>query len=87
MMTSKLGLKIIDFSVSVELDSPYEEEMRLFSSSRVYQAPEAWNEPKVLTKAYDIWSMGLILYQMVYGKLPFATRDIIQLKNDILHQE
>ena len=39
-----------------------------------YMAPEQWADPPELTRRTDLWAVGVTLYEMVYGHLPFRTK-------------
>ena len=44
-------------------------------------APEIFlNKPKAITTAIDVWALGVILFCMLYGCLPFEGK----LKNEII---
>ena len=47
-----------------------------------YTAPEIWEE-KLYDYKCDIWSLGIILYEMTALKLPFNGKDIAQLYENI----
>lgn len=47
------------------------------NDSSSYNSPAASKVMK-LGRASDIWSLGCILYQMIYGKAPFASLNTIQ---------
>ena len=54
-----------------------------------YMAPELFELGTCLNdisveKPIDIWAMGVTLYQITYGFLPFKGRNMIELKNQIL---
>lgn len=40
----------------------------------LYMAPEQWSKQAV-TPATDVWSFGVLLYQMLSGRRPYETRD------------
>ena len=71
-------LKLIDFGISKEMhqDSTHVT-MGTGVGTPSYLSPEVLNYGKVtsskarITKKADIWSLGCILYQMVFGKTPF----------------
>ena len=48
----------------------------------LYMAPEILNKRKYNNKT-DIWSLGVVLYQMIFGTYPFIFV-LIQIKNLVL---
>jgi serine/threonine-protein kinase ULK/ATG1 len=51
-------------------------------SSPIYTAPEILKGDAYTMKA-DIWSLGAVLYQMLYGSSPFEERSIARLISSI----
>lgn len=49
-------------------------------------APEVL-QGKALTFASDLWSLGIILYQMYTGHPPFLADSFASLKEKIIHKE
>ncbi|KAJ8338787.1 hypothetical protein SKAU_G00355730 [Synaphobranchus kaupii] len=67
--TDTQQIKLIDFGCGDPLkDTPYEE----FSGTKRYQPPEWFAKEEFLAGPGTVWSVGVTLYQMVCGKLPFT---------------
>ena len=51
-----------------------------------YAAPEIF-EQKPYNSKVDMWSVGVVLYNMVKGTQPFSNREIENIKEQVLHKE
>jgi tRNA A-37 threonylcarbamoyl transferase component Bud32 len=71
-------VRLIDFGIATVADikDKYQTTTRI-AGSMIYMAPEqALGQPSALT---DIYAMGLIAYEMVTGRKPFAAENAVQL--------
>ena len=68
--------KIADFGISKQLDSGESSLVNnsLLGGTRSYASPEQLRE-RALRKNTDLWSFGVIAYQVLTGELPFASSD------------
>lgn len=67
---NKKTLKISDFGFAKKLSS--EESMaETMCGTPYYMAPEIMHNKKYQSKA-DLWSVGIIMYEMLYGKYPYG---------------
>jgi len=64
-------LKLADFGFSKRLKYP-DDLMQTSLGSPLYMAPEVLNNDVYGSKA-DLWSCGVILYQMLFNSLPYST--------------
>ncbi|KAI9325751.1 kinase-like domain-containing protein [Obelidium mucronatum] len=90
-------LKLIDFGIAKAIPSDTTNIQRDYQTGTLnYMAPEAIlftesnssssksGQHLKLGRASDIWSLGCILYQLVYGQPPFAALPIVQKLNAIV---
>ncbi|KAL8451149.1 hypothetical protein Emed_002187 [Eimeria media] len=61
--------------------------MRTEAGTLAYLAPEVWSQTSQYSSPFqlDVWALGVILYALTQGKLPFAQAD--KLVVDRLHKE
>ena len=84
LLTRNRKLKLADFAFSIEFDS--EKPFYEIIGSIPYLSPEMISE-KGYHKETDIWSSGIVLYEMITGELPFDHPDTNDLMNMICDEE
>ncbi|MDY0061573.1 MAG: serine/threonine-protein kinase [Myxococcota bacterium] len=60
--------------------------LRGIAGTPYYMAPEQWQQ-QPLTAAADIWALGLILFEMLTGSLPYPAEELSQLALQVCSPE
>lgn len=78
-------LKIGDFGFAKQIEN--DEMNNTLCGTPMYMAPEIMEEKKYYITS-DLWSIGIIFYQIIYGKYPFGNpKNIMELLKTINQQE
>jgi serine/threonine protein kinase len=86
LMSNNNIVKLIDFGNATKVtDMPRKTSSSV--GSPAFMAPELLKKGiQADSKCADLWSMGITLYCLAYGHLPFETSGILDLYNDIQHK-
>ena len=76
MLTRNGGVKLVDFAtMREEMDAG--DMAKSVKGTPAYMAPEIWDRKRAYEgEKVDVWSMGVILYEMVCGALPWCGESI-----------
>ncbi|KAI9672209.1 MAG: hypothetical protein M1831_002023 [Alyxoria varia] len=88
LLTDDDTLKIVDFGVSEMFEKASEMRIAKSAGSPAFMAPELCivNHGDVSGKSADIWSMGVTLYCLRLGKVPFCQTSMIDLYQAIVNE-
>lgn len=80
LTNNKNLLKIADFGFARQFGE--EDLSQTFCGTPLYMAPELYSDVSSYTSKSDLWSVGIILYQSLFGRPPFSdARNSIELVN------
>ncbi|KAL6716309.1 hypothetical protein ACLMJK_005875 [Lecanora helva] len=80
------NVKLCDFGFTREYDGK-SAHLQTFCGTVCYSAPEMLRGEKYAGEKVDVWSLGIILYALLTGELPFDDDDDMITKHKILSSE
>jgi serine/threonine protein kinase len=80
-------VKILDFGISKAAVTGIATKTGDIMGSPAYMAPEQMQSTKDVDQRADIWSLGVILYQLISGKLPFVADTLPALCLAVINEE
>lgn len=81
-------LKVVDFGVSEMFEKPTNMRTAKSAGSPAFLPPELCSKhDKVSGTAADIWSMGVTLYCLKYGRIPFNKEAMLEIYEAIKTEE
>lgn len=81
IISNSLSIKLIDFGSAATNISL----LSMFSSSLVYSSPEIISNTPYQGSSHDMFAIGIILYVLVTGGLPWSSSNLAQTKDAILN--
>ncbi|KAJ3028645.1 UNVERIFIED_CONTAM: Serine/threonine-protein kinase par-1 [Siphonaria sp. JEL0065] len=81
LLDSNLDIKIADFGFSNHFDP--DGKLETFCGSPPYAAPELFQGRRYVGPEVDIWSLGVILYVLTTGCLPFDGKNLQEMRESV----
>ncbi|AXH10297.1 diguanylate cyclase/phosphodiesterase (protein kinase domain) [Malaciobacter halophilus] len=80
-------IKLFDFSEAKQ-SSKVDINKEKLTSTNIYKAPEQTNRVNYpITKQTDIYSLGIVFYEMLSGVIPYNSKDLLSLSHTIITNE
>ena len=92
MLTPQRKLMLMDFGIAKQLNPGSQEYTSTGTNQQMgtamYMSPEQIHETRSVTSQSDIYSLGVVLWQMVTGKKPYSTETLsaFQLQTKIVNE-
>ncbi|CDW54511.1 maternal embryonic leucine zipper kinase [Trichuris trichiura] len=84
LLTEDLRLKLIDFGLCAKPECGLKSFLKTCCGSPAYAAPELISGKEYCGNEADIWSMGVLLYTLLCGRLPFDDDNVTVIYKKIM---
>ena len=85
LLSERDDIKISDFGTA-QISHSTQTQLDGFIGSPAYMSPEQINEEPASVQT-DIYSLGVVMYELLAGRLPFQAANSVQMINKILSEE
>ena len=85
MLTERGEIKICDFGIAKRTQTDVTQVLGWFGSPN-YMSPEQARDDRI-TGQSDLFSLGVVMYELLTGKQPFAANNTSALINNLLHKD
>jgi eukaryotic-like serine/threonine-protein kinase len=86
IMIAKSGVKVLDFGLAKSVTVDTATASRMVMGTAAYMSPEQARGEEVDART-DLWSLGVVLYEMLTGQLPFKGERGASLLYSIVHEQ
>ncbi|XP_026052300.1 serine/threonine-protein kinase NIM1-like [Carassius auratus] len=83
LYTTNSCIKVADFGFSKRVNNR-NQALDTFCGSPPYAAPELFKDESYIGPPVDVWAMGILLFFMVTGTLPFRAETVAKLRQSVL---
>ena len=84
MVTDDLSVKLTDFGLAHIIDTQGSSSTgNLVVGSPAYMSPEAFNESETVDHRSDIFSLGVLGYELFTGEKPFVGNNVLEIRHSI----
>ncbi|KAG1943493.1 serine/threonine-protein kinase NIM1 [Pimephales promelas] len=83
LYTTNSCIKVADFGFSKRVNNR-NQALDMFCGSPPYAAPELFKDESYIGPPVDVWAMGVLLFFMVTGTLPFRADTVAKLRQSVL---
>src|SRR5262249_50277083 len=80
-------VKVLDFGISKAMAAGFSTSTGEIFGSPAYMAPEQMESSRSVDHRADIWSLGVVLYQLVVGRPPFQAESLPLLCMAVVNDE
>lgn len=87
ILLSARGPRVIDFGLASLQDAKTLTDSDVMAGSPEYMAPEQWDGLYKAEARSDIYSLGMIAYQCLAGRLPFEAHTLLDWMKKHFHEE
>ncbi|XP_053673161.1 MAP/microtubule affinity-regulating kinase 3 [Anopheles nili] len=87
LLVSEERIKLADFGFSTQLVNGPWQHLDTFCGSPPYAAPELFSDDHYIGGPVDVWALGILLYFMLEGYMPFKAPTVPLLRTAVLKGE
>ena len=87
MLTENREVKITDFGIARAFGGPRLTETGIEMGTPAYMSPEQIQSPHEVDQRTDVYSMGIVLYELLTGDVPFDGTNDYSIKEKVVHRK